>query len=58
MDRGAWWATVHGVTKSQTQLRDWAGTTNGYREYFSIYPKLDPREKPMYYSEANFILRN
>ena len=21
MDRGAWWATVHGVTKSQTQLR-------------------------------------
>ena len=22
MDRGAWWATAHGVTKSQTQLRD------------------------------------
>ena len=22
MDRGAWWATVHGVTKSRTQLRD------------------------------------
>ena len=22
MDRGAWWATVHGVTKSQTQLKD------------------------------------
>ena len=22
MDRGARWATVHGVTKSQTQLRD------------------------------------
>ena len=20
MDRGIWWATVHGVTKSQTQL--------------------------------------
>ena len=20
MDRGAWWAAVHGVTKSQTQL--------------------------------------
>ena len=20
MDRGTWWATVHGVTKSQTQL--------------------------------------
>ena len=23
MDRAAWRATVHGVTKSQTQLRDW-----------------------------------
>ena len=22
IDRGAWWATVHGVTKSQTQLND------------------------------------
>ena len=24
VDRGAWWATVHGVVKSQTQLSDWA----------------------------------
>ena len=24
MDRGAWWATVHGVTKSWTGLSDWA----------------------------------
>ena len=24
MDRGAWWATVHRVTKSQTRLSDWA----------------------------------
>ena len=22
MDRGAWWAMIHGVTKSQTQLSD------------------------------------
>ena len=22
MERGAWWATVHGVTKSQAQLKD------------------------------------
>ena len=22
MDRGAWWATIHGVTKSWTQLSD------------------------------------
>ena len=26
MDRGAWWTTVHGIAKSQTQLRDY-GTT-------------------------------
>ena len=24
MDRGAWWATVHGVTKSQTWLSTWS----------------------------------
>ena len=26
MDRGAWWAAVHGVTKSQTQLNDFTFT--------------------------------
>ena len=26
MDRGAWWATVHGVTKIQTQLSDETAT--------------------------------
>ena len=26
MDRGAWWATVHGVVKSKTRLRDLPGT--------------------------------
>ena len=26
MDRGAWWAMVHGVAKSWTQLRNWAHT--------------------------------
>ena len=24
MDRGAWWATIYGVTKSRTRLGDWA----------------------------------
>ena len=24
MDRGAWWATVHGVAKSQTRLSDFS----------------------------------
>ena len=26
MDEGAWWAAVHGVTKSQTQLSDFTFT--------------------------------
>ena len=26
MDRGAWWTTVHGVTKSWTQLSDYTFT--------------------------------
>ena len=26
MDRGAWWATVHGVAKNWTQLRDFSFT--------------------------------
>ena len=27
MDRGTWWATVHGVTENQTWPRDWAPRT-------------------------------
>ena len=30
MDRGAWWAAVHGVTKSWTQLRDFTFTFHFY----------------------------
>ena len=28
MDRGAWWATVHGVAKSQTRLSDFTFTSH------------------------------
>ena len=30
MDRGAWWATVHGVTKSWTQLKQFSTHTYTY----------------------------
>ena len=30
MDRGGWWATVHGVTKSQTRLSDFHFTSSQY----------------------------
>ena len=32
MDRGAWWATVHGVTKSQTWLK-WLSTAKIKKEW-------------------------
>ena len=28
MDRGAWWATVHGVTESRTQLKELSSTAS------------------------------
>ena len=37
MDRGAWWATVHGVSKSQTLLGNWAFT---HYTIFLIYAIL------------------
>ena len=30
MDRGTWWATVHGVSKSQTRLSDFTFTLNSF----------------------------
>ena len=48
MDRGAWWATVHGVTKSRTQLSDFtltisiAGLLNSHlRSLFQTQPILE-----------------
>ena len=35
MDRGAWRATVHGVTKSQTWLNDWARVHTGLPRWLS-----------------------
>ena len=36
MDRGAWWATVHGVTKSQTQLSNFARIHSGMHKPFGL----------------------
>ena len=33
MDRGAWWAAVPGVSKSQTRLSDYTTTTANYSSY-------------------------
>ena len=39
-DREAWSAAVHGVTKSQTQLRDWTTTTKLSEKYTGGYINL------------------
>ena len=33
VDRGAWWATVHGVTKSQTWLKQLSMHAQTYKTY-------------------------
>ena len=39
MDREAWRAAVHGVTKSQTQLSDWTElNSEGIQPYIYVYP--------------------
>ena len=37
MDRGAWWATVHGVAKSQTRLTDYTHICVYILYIYSIY---------------------
>ena len=37
MDGGAWWATVHGVTKSQTGLSDFTFQENVSRQMNPVH---------------------
>ena len=48
MDGGAWWATVHGVTKSQTQLSDLTSLHRGFH-LFALYAYLSMFLLPKYY---------
>ena len=36
MDRGAWWATVHGVAKSQTRLSDFTSLSTPLQRYLRL----------------------
>ena len=48
MDRGAWWATVHGVTKSGTWLSDRAQGED-YNLYSMLHFSLGKQEKKMFF---------
>jgi len=39
MDREAWWVTVHGVAKSQTQLKRLSTHTTHSGVYFALFGK-------------------
>ena len=45
MDRGAWWATVHGVTKSQTRLKQ-LNSNKAVSVYHGegLFPAPDPAQ--------------
>ena len=55
MDREAWRAVVHGVTKSQTRLSDWtAGTSSSWSRRESSYiTKVDEPRAPTVQSEVS-----
>ena len=44
MDRGAWWAAVHGVTKSRTGLNDFTFTFLDWRRKWQPTPVFLPGE--------------
>ena len=48
MDRGAWWATVHGATKSRTWLSDWSRTL--YSDFLSFFRLSFLAQDPMWQS--------
>ena len=47
MDRGAWWATVHGLAKSQTQLSDQTTTISSIYVSIPISPPPTPLLSPL-----------
>ena len=46
MDRRAWWATVHGVTKSQTRLK-WPSTQAKMMELLNVWCQQQRTQHPL-----------
>ena len=46
MDREAWHATVHGVTKSRTRLSNWTELSQASLIHHQFFPKTLPKAKP------------
>ena len=53
MDLGAWWATIHGVAKSRTQLNDFCvcGGKQNFREFVASKPSLQEMSKKKFFKK-------
>ena len=51
VDRGAWWATAHRVTKSWTRLSDWAGT-DSYSYLYILYCAHCTRSSSLFFTDC------
>ena len=62
MDRGAWWATVHGVSKSRTQLSDFTFTftlgSKGVCKMLQMPPLIVQIEVTMPQSRGVVLFKN
>ena len=56
MDRGAWWAIVHGVTRIRTQLSDYITTCTIFAEVESCIHRLTRHRTLAMYSFTSAIL--
>ena len=56
MGRGAWWATVHRVTKSQTWLSDWAWTHTSNARGISSVPGWETNNSPLWEVKKKKVL--
>ena len=56
MDRGAWWAEVHGVAKSPTQLTRLSSSSSVCLEYFAIFNHYNNLNVTYYFTEYKLRL--
>ena len=52
MDRGAWWATVHGVVKSWTQLSNTHTHTHTYTHTYKLMAAIEDSHFPWWLALA------
>ena len=57
MNRGAWWATVHGVAKSRTELTTWFIALLGTGPDLALWGHLSPPLLPSLHPTSLYSIR-